>query len=184
MTRDYKNRTSLNKSSVSDKKTGISIWKWMLAGLIVMSFIGVLLWLKSRVDHPEKQPVQPQTKKEAFKYEFYNVLPEREMIIPEYQIETRKRLERQAAAKSKGASQQAGQQYLIQAGAFKSYREADKRKAQLILIGQNAYIEKAIMDEKTWHRVKLGPFSSLNQADQVRQRLNGEQIQSVIMKQK
>lgn len=184
MTRDYKNRTSLKKSSVPDNESAIPVWKWMLVGLIVMSFIGALLWLKSRVDHPDKQQVQQQAEKESFKYEFYNVLPEREMIIPEYQIETRKRLERQAAAKLKGASKRTGQHYLIQAGAFESYREADKRKAQLILLGQNAYLEKAIMDDKTWHRVKLGPFSSLNEADQVRQRLNSEQIQSVIMKQK
>lgn len=184
MTRDYKNRTSLNKSSVSNNEPGIPVWKWVLVGLIVMSFISALLWLKSRVDHPDKQPVPRQTKKESFKYEFYNVLPEREMIIPEYQIESRKRLERQAAAKSKNTSQQTGQKYLIQAGAFESYREADKRKAQLILLGQNAYLEKAVMDDKTWHRVKLGPYSSLNEADQVRQRLIGEQIQSVIMQQK
>ncbi len=109
-------------------------------------------------------------------------MPEREFVIPESQIETQKRLERQQTKQGLD-SNQPSTLYIIQAGAFEVYREADKRKAQLSLLGQNAYIEKVVIEDKTWHRVKIGPFSSLNEADTIRKRLKNQSIQSVIMRQ-
>ena len=183
MSRDYKHRTSRNTESSSREQTTVPVWRWLLVFLVLGGFVASLLWLKSKVSSTIPNAVVSKPKKQPLKYEFYNVLPEREVIIPEYQIETQKRLERQRVKQSSGKPQ-ASEQYMIQAGAFEIYREADKRKAQLILMGQNAYLEKAIMDGKTWHRVKIGPFSSLNKADSVRKLLAEESIQSVIMKQK
>ncbi len=183
MPRDYKHRTYQTKNSKTKESESVPIGRWVLVFLVVAGFVSSLLWLKSTVTKSTKQAVVSQPKKKPIKYDFYNVLPEREVIIPEYQIETQKRIERQQAKKTP-ESNRSPSQYLIQAGAFEIYREADKRKAQIILLGQSAYLEKAIMDGKTWHRVKIGPFKSLNEADNVRKKLNQQRIQSVIMKQK
>lgn len=182
MTRDYKHRTSRRQSSSSEEQIPISVWRWLLVFTVVAAFVGSLLWLKSTVSSSTRQVVASKPEKKPIKYEFYNVLPEREVIIPEYLIETKKRIERQQAKKN--PEKQSTANYLIQAGAFEEYREADKRRAQLLLMGQNAYLEKAILQGRTWHRVKIGPFTSLNEADNVRKRLARENIQSVIMKQK
>ncbi len=183
MSRDYKHRTYRKNDPTPREQTTIPVWKWILIFVVIAGFISCLLWLKSTATRNTQQAVTSKPKKQPIKYEFYNVLPEREVIIPEYQIETQKRIERQQAKKNP-ANKQPSAIYMIQAGAFEIYREADKRKAQLILMGQNAYLEKAIMEGKTWHRVKIGPFSSLNEADGIRKRLNKQKIQSVIMKQK
>jgi len=151
--------------------------------VVIATFVSGLLWLKSTVSNSTQQTIVKKPVKKPIKYAFYHVLPEREVIIPEHQIETQKRIERQQAKKKSGKKRQAGS-YMIQAGAFEEYREADKRKAQLLLMGQNAFLEKAILEGRTWHRVKIGPFNSLNQADSVRKRLAREHILSVIMKQK
>ncbi|HFD12525.1 MAG TPA: SPOR domain-containing protein [Crenotrichaceae bacterium] len=183
MPRDYKNRTYRRNASRQQEQSGIPVWKWILVFIIVAGFISCLLWLKSTATSNKKQqPVAVvKPKKKPIQYEFYNVLPEREIIIPEYQIETQKRLERQQK-KSKQKSKLPAASYIIQAGAFEVYREADKRKAQLLLLGQDAFLEKAVTKGKTWHRVKIGPFTSLNTADDVRKRLKEQEIESVIMK--
>jgi cell division protein FtsN len=186
MARDYKHRTSQNKASKSKKsESTVPVRKWLLVLIIVAAFISFLLWLKSTAttSNNKQQTVAIKPKKQAIKYDFYNVLPEREVVIPEYQIETQKRLERQKE-KHNLDKNQPPTLYMIQAGAFEIYREADKRKAQLTLLGQNAFIEKVVMEGKTWHRVKIGSFSSLNKADTIRQQLKDQNIQSVIMKQK
>lgn len=185
MARDYKHRTSQKKPSKSKSEPTVPIRKWLLVLIIVAAFISFLLWLKSTAttSNNKQQTVAIKPKKQAIKYDFYNVLPEREVVIPEYQIETKKRLERQKAKQNLDKNQPPTL-YMIQAGAFEIYREADKRKAQLSLLGQNAYIEKVTMEGKTWHRVKIGTFSSLNEADNIRQQLKDQNIQSAIMKQK
>jgi cell division protein FtsN len=182
MPRDYKHRTYQQNASKPRNESSVSIWKWLLVVVIIALFVGFLLWLKSTATKNTPKTVVTQSQKKPIKYDFYNVLPGREVIIPEYQIETQKRLERQQAKQH--PEKKPATVYMIQAGAFKAYREADKRKAQLILLGQSAYIEKVIMKGKTWHRVKIGSFNSLNEADDIRKQLKNKDIQSVIMKQK
>jgi cell division protein FtsN len=183
MARDYKHRTSRRNTSKSRNEPTIPVWKWLLVLVIIASFISFLLWLKSTATaNNTQQTVVTKPTKKPIKYDFYNVLPEREFVIPESQIETQKRLERQQTKQGLD-NNQPSTLYIIQAGAFEVYREADKRKAQLSLLGQNAYIEKVVIEDKTWHRVKIGTFSSLNEADTIRKRLKNQSIQSVIMRQ-
>ncbi len=44
--------------------------------------------------------------------------------------------------------------------AFKSPRDADERRAELLLLGLTAFIETKPIPDTTWHRVMIGPFDS------------------------
>ncbi len=59
-------------------------------------------------------------------------------------------------------------QWMLQVGAFKNFTQADQLKAQLILAGFSAHISDAKVNNVTYHRVWMGPYSNETkaQADQ------------------
>lgn len=70
------------------------------------------------------------------------------------------------------------QRYMLQAGSFKNYDDADRLRAKLILEGLSVQL-KAVKSKngRTWHRVMVGPFnnrSQLNQAQDTLARNNTE----------
>ena len=50
--------------------------------------------------------------------------------------------------------------YLLQAGSFRQRDDADRRRAELLLLGLEPKVEEASSDNGRWFRVYLGPFES------------------------
>jgi cell division protein FtsN len=185
MAKDYKNRPRYQHKQAPEKEISL-VWKWGLVLLILAIFGGCLIWLKSTTTQSSPALVVKQDsalaepQKETIDLSFYHVLPEREVIIPEYEIESRKRAERKQLKDKKTAAITAN--YELQAGAYQQFAEADKVKARLLLLGMQVRIEKVTLDRRVWYRVKVGPFQTLNQADKIRKQLKAEQISSAVMK--
>lgn len=110
------------------------------------------------------------------RFQFYTVLPEKEVIIPEAEVKARKQEEKQ------GKAPPAGDMYVLQIGSFKTFGEADRLKAQLAMLGVEAKIEVAQIGSATWNRVKVGPFVSIASADKIRHQLRQSNIDSVVQK--
>jgi cell division protein FtsN len=73
--------------------------------------------------------------------------------------------------------------YVLQAGSFRSYTQADKRKAALALMGIEATIQTIATDNSnTWHRVRIGPNANLTKLQQIRQKLRNNQIECQLLK--
>lgn len=105
----------------------------------------------------EPAPVKP-------KFDFYTVLPEIETVLPE-------RGARERAAKTERASEPG--RYILQAGSFASFADADQLKARLALQGLQAHIQKVTIEGKgEYHRVRLGPYQNLNDLDTVSRQLS------------
>ena len=126
---------------------------------------------------PGKSPVKPDEKTtqqmEKPRFEFYKILPGAEEPVTEQQIKQ--------AAKS-GAPPG---NYLLQAGSFQNPADADNMKAQLALIGVEASVEPIEIPEKgTWYRVRVGPYSKVEEINRVRQTLaqNGIDVTLVRIK--
>lgn len=102
-------------------------------------------------------PVKPR-------FDFYTVLPELETVLPE-----RSAAERATKAERSGEPAR----YILQAGSFASFADADQLKARLALQGLQAHIEKVTIEGKgEYHRVRLGPYRSLNDLDAVNRQLS------------
>lgn len=56
--------------------------------------------------------------------------------------------------------------YVVQIGSFKSFYEAERMKAALVLKGFDVNINMAKQQNVTWYRVAIGPFASRQQAQQ------------------
>ncbi len=123
----------------------------------------------------EKASTQRPASSPAPRFTFYKILPEKEMVIPEKDIRTIKREERRGKAL-------AGERYMLQAGAYRRPKDAEKLKAQLAALGIGAKIEKVAIDNVDWLRIKIGPFTSMANADKIRSRLRLNRIDSIVQK--
>jgi cell division protein FtsN len=112
------------------------------------------------VDAPEDQPER--------RFDFYDMLPNFEVIIPEQEPDVRQDTGPQAV-------EQPGI-YILQAGSFIEYGDADRRRAQLALQGIESRIQRVTIDDKTYHRVRIGPTRDLDELNQLRSRLHEAHI--------
>lgn len=140
---------------------------------------------------------QPQPK-----YDFYQELPKRRVEVPGENPPPQKtaaakpapskKPDNGAAATKKSSGASAAKpasheatatqkDYLVQAGAFKLYSQADRVKARLALLGIEAHIDGANSRDSSIYRVRIGPLSDAA-ADHLRQRLSSHHINSIKLK--
>ena len=67
-------------------------------------------------------------------------------------------------------------------GSFRAASDAEQLKARLALIGIVAQVQTVTVDDTTWHRVRVGPVASAREADAMRERLQQNDIPSLVMK--
>jgi cell division protein FtsN len=112
-----------------------------------------------------KQPVPVESEKKAEqpavtvaaepeepRYDFYTILPQAEIVVPDYEIKTRVREE--LVGKTKTAK------YMMQAGSFRETAEAERHKAKLAQLGIESRVEAAKVGNVMWYRVKIGPYDN------------------------
>lgn len=187
--RDYAKRTTTRKP-----KAQVPGWVWMVIGLLVGLFIAFLVYLQqiggsdalkklaTSTSKPastdtrvvkKTPPPEPPKKKEGISFDFYNILPELEVVIPEQELK-----------QGDGAAQEKATYYL-QVGSFKNASDAEARKAELFLLNFNPSVQTVTIDgSQTWHRVRLGPFTDRRKVDQARRRLQDNGIDFIMLKEK
>ena len=115
-----------------------------------------------------KKPVETPPPKP--KFDFYTVLPETETVIP-----------RQKSAKA--TKPEEGVSFVLQAGSFASFEDADQLKARLALTGLVAHIQKVTIEGRgEYHRVRLGPYERIQDLDAADQQLRKLGMQPIRLK--
>ena len=72
--------------------------------------------------------------------------------------------------------------YVLQVGSFRDFSSADRVKAELALLGIFADIQRVLLNEQdVRHRVRLGPFKSIDEMRDIRRRLQDNQIEFVLL---
>ncbi len=187
MARDYKNvaKPAAKKAKPAGTTPG---WVWLSAGLAIGLFVALLVYLKDyRVATPpapkaavtppaataDKAPAKAETPAAAKpRFDFYNLLPEMEVLIPDQEIATEREREPSESVI-----------YYLQAASFRQYQDADRMRAQLALMNIESQIQRVTVDDaKTWFRVRIGPFSSARAMDRVRGRLRAANIDPIVLK--
>ncbi|HET6586163.1 MAG TPA: SPOR domain-containing protein [Oleiagrimonas sp.] len=127
------------------------------------------------------------------RYDFYSVLPEKEVVIPDAQLDAQAKAERAQTqpdtstqaptGATPGASPTAPQgDYLLLAGSFTTQASAETRKAQLALKGFRAHIEQVTVHGQTLHRVLLGPYNSASALEADKNKLDATGIHAIAIK--
>lgn len=89
-----------------------------------------------------------------------------------------------AAAPAEAAKAVPSTQFFLQAGSFRNQNDADKLRAQIILLGQNVQIESGKVREETWHRVLVGPYGSREQLAAAQKQLAGNGFSNLLLQQR
>jgi cell division protein FtsN len=99
------------------------------------------------------------------KYNFYELLPQLEVFIPENETRPPKIKTKKHSGKtpSKPSKIIKGKQYVLQVGSFKNLADAEKLKANLAFLGLEASIQHITIKSQLWHRVRFGPYQSKQQ---------------------
>ncbi len=71
--------------------------------------------------------------------------------------------------------------FYLQVGAFRSIDEADRMRARLAFLGFEASLFKKNKPDSVFYRVRLGPFTSKEELNIVKKRLNGDKIKSHVV---
>jgi cell division protein FtsN len=106
------------------------------------------------------------------RFDFYTILPEREVKVPEWEAAPPPAEPKPAPAAAAQAPPKAAGPYMIQVGSFQRYQDADRVKAKLALAGVSAGIQRVVINgSDVWYRVRIGPFGDLASLQGTRQRL-------------
>lgn len=187
--RDYKHRRKSKKKSKSSRG-----WLWFVAGLLVgvagmlfaefqeyFSAEGVVEAVReaTRSDAPKTSAKStskaPEKKTKRPRFEFYTMLPEMEVAVPEHEL-TR-------ASTSTTRQPEDDVTYVLQAGSFRKFAQADRLKAELALMGMPAEIQTvSIEGGGKWHRVRVGPFTNLQALNEARSDLQSNGLKVMVLK--
>jgi cell division protein FtsN len=108
----------------------------------------------------------------ADRFEFYDMLPDAEVDVAEQPKES--------GAGGPPPVSVPGT-YVVQAGAFPNFAEADKVKARLALLGIVSEIQAADANGAQFHRVRIGPIDNLNELNRLRALLRQKGIEYLVI---
>jgi len=197
--RDYKRRTRGQWSGVAPvrwREFAVGLALGLLMTLVV--FIADHRRGESPLDAPEPRPAHHGTtcslpseikepsnaataasggagdgSAEAGRYDFYQMLPKFEVVVPEREHGTR--------ATPAAPIQQPGT-YFLQVGSYRDAAIAERIRAQLSKLAIESTVQRVAVDNDVWHRVRIGPIRDLAQLNRLRQRLEAADLDSLVVR--
>ena len=205
--------TRNNRQAVRNGGAAFPGWALFLAGVVVGGIVMALAYRGMpslrRTDQPQANPnavaqrgsspgiaASSSAQSSASQFDFYKVLPEKEVVIPNAELSAMAKAEQQKAAAANNASTStpAGASasetasskgtYVLQIGAYPDSGAADAKKAELALQGFTAHVQTITLDGKTWNRVRLGPFATATELQAMQKKLQAAGFQAMPMKEK
>jgi cell division protein FtsN len=182
---------SARRKKPGKKGQGTPAWMWLMTGVLIGLGLAYYLWSKGFIPQPQvdaaiteesipvdAEEVAPATgEPKKSRYDFFTVLPEMEVVVPEQELA--KKSQPREAATVQSADKDS---YLLQVGSFRAKSDAEQMKARLALLGITTRIQTVKVNDATWHRVRVGPVSGARQADAMRKQLADNGIESLVMK--
>jgi cell division protein FtsN len=165
-------------------------WLWMLFGLAIGLSVAFAVFMKDSApaDRAEVHTQQPASLEEALddngeqqaaatvpdpvpqksRFDFYTMLPNFEVIVDEAESDDSPEAE-PVAVEEPGV-------YVLQAGSFSTMQDAERRRAELAFQGIESQVQLAPVNDKTYHRVLIGPTDDLDELNMLRSRLRAAKI--------
>jgi cell division protein FtsN len=183
MARDYKTKRG--------SPGGFSGPAGLIIGLALGLGVAAVVYLKDhRLDAPAASAGRPLKKKSraneppeaadavgeepAKSYDFYDQLPKFEVVVPEKDKEVRPDI--------KSVPETRRGTYVLQAGSYKNFADADRVRAKLALQGIESNVQKVSVDNDTWHRIRIGPRFKLDELNRLRQILRKADVDVLVIR--
>lgn len=184
MPRDYKHSKSRSGSSSMSGVAGFVV------GLAIGLSVAMAVYLYDRrpaariaqssapmtnEETSEAQEPAPASQQTEPQFDFYEMLPKFEVVIPEEDAKVAKESSSGRPVHKPGA-------YYLQAGSFRNHADADRVRALIALQGVESKIQKVTIDQDTWHRVRVGPITNLQKLEDARSKLRQAQIDALVIR--
>lgn len=205
MSRDMKPR----KRQPAKKKAGGGTLVGMFIGLVLGVAIaaGVVWYLNSSplpfnkqvMTTPARTAEAPASKSEPLplpgkpgdpvpekRFQFYDILPGKADAVPDPAAKPAeakkddKKEDKKAEAKEEGKESKVP--LFLQAGSFSTAQDADNQKAKLAFMGHEAVVQQVMIQERTLYRVRIGPFTKIDELNKVRAELAKSGIEAQLAK--
>lgn len=115
-------------------------------------------------------PVKPSEK-----YDFYQMLPNFEVVVPEKDKDVKRDLPAAARIERPGV-------YVLQAGSYRNEADANRVRSQLALQGIDAKVQRVAVDADVWHRVRIGPIGNLDELNKLRRQLQAADVDALVIR--
>lgn len=192
MPKDY----SKGQKTRGDSRGG-SMFVGILIGLVLGLFIALgVAWYINKMPNPfkEKSPALPPPKTEAPK----SIPSAKTADADASTAEKGPRFTFPEILKGEGGAEKSGDKgnkgdkastptpreaFFLQAGSFQNAPDADNLKARLALVGIEAAIQTTNLPDKgVWHRVRVGPYSDVEELNRVRNVLKQNGVDAALVK--
>ena len=192
MSKDYKGPA---KKPAGGKSGAGSLLVGILIGLLLGLGIALAVaWYINKMPTPFVNRAVPPQKSEPLKgaeaaktedkagksadgkprFDFYKILPGSEEPVTEQQFKE---------AQEKSSPAQVKEAFYLQAGAFQNAPDADNLKARLALLGIAAAVQTTTLPDKgVWHRVRVGPYTAIEDLNRARETLKQNGIETTLIK--
>jgi cell division protein FtsN len=183
--RDYKTKRG--------KPGGFSGWMGLVCGLAMGLGVAGIVYIKDhrpgapiartgKVDKKRSRSNEPPdagtgdsgAEEPAKSYDFYDMLPKFEVVVPEKDKDVRPDI--------KSVPETRRGTYVLQAGSYKNFADADRVRAKLALQGVESKVQKVSVDNDTWHRIRIGPISKLDELNRLRQILRKADVDVLVIR--
>jgi cell division protein FtsN len=123
---------------------------------------------------PDADTADSSAEEPAKSYDFYDRLPKFEVVVPEKEKDVR--------PDTKSVPETRRGTYVLQAGSYKNFADADRVRAQLALQGVESKVQKVSVDNDTWLRIRIGPISKLDELNRLRQILRKADVDVLVIR--
>jgi cell division protein FtsN len=204
MPKDYKQRPRRRRGG------SFPVFRLLITGIFIAAFVGFLLFIEraprradssleglpqagtgtvtvpTRTEPAVTQQKAPSTAPAPPRFEFYTLLPEKEVYKPpaprtEQAAPPKPEARATQTPPAKNANTGSSRRYELQVASLKNAAEADTLRAKLLLLGFKARVQTARVQKQTWHRVRVGPFRERAQADAARIKLKRNSLDSFLI---
>jgi cell division protein FtsN len=118
------------------------------------------------------------------RFQFYDILPGKTDAVPDKSgkpVVAAKEEEKKEEPKKEEAKE-SKQPLFLQAGSFSTAQDADNQKAKLAFMGVEAVVQQVMVQDKTYYRVRVGPFNKIDELNKTRTELAKSGIDAALAK--
>lgn len=172
---------------------GLPGWAMLTIGLIIGLFVAFLVYLDD-LDRPPSAAVDAGEDGERRvsgeapddadkpKFEFYSILPDLEVIVPD--APPADPGDGEGSGAEVGTETDPGGTYFLQVGSFRKSEQADRMKAEVALLGLDVDVQSVNVGGERWHRVRIGPYSNQAKLGAAQRRLRENDIDYLVLREK
>lgn len=124
------------------------------------------------------------------RFQFYDILPGKADAVPDKaekpadkpaaKDEKKEEPKKEEAKKDEGKESKTP--LFLQAGSFSTAQDADNQKAKLAFMGFEAVVQQVMIQDRTLYRVRIGPYTKIDELNKVRAELAKSGIEAQLAK--